>query len=155
MISPKTIIGKNLFCPELGLVNVYCKSIGDDCRIGAFVEIGKNVVIGDRVSIGAFCFIPEGWQIGNDVFIGPQVLFLNDKYPPSKGAWREAGINIVEDGAVIGGGSIILPGAHIREKAFIGAGSLVTKEIAANSRVYGSPARTRDIYENFRDNWKR
>ena len=83
-----TVIGKNLFCPQPELVNIYCKSIGDDCRIGTFVEISKDVEIGDRVSIGAFCFIPEGWKIGNDVFIGPQVLFLNDKYPPSKGTYR-------------------------------------------------------------------
>jgi UDP-2-acetamido-3-amino-2,3-dideoxy-glucuronate N-acetyltransferase len=123
--------------------NLYGCVIGEDCRIGAFVEIGNGVVIGDRASIQAFTFIPGGVKIGNDVFIGPRVTFLNDKYPPSNGDWMDGPQTIVEDGAVIGGCSVIMPGITIGSGAFIGAASLVTKNIGKGEKWWGSPATIR------------
>jgi acetyltransferase-like isoleucine patch superfamily enzyme len=122
------------------LVNIYgdCK-IGQNCNVGAFVEIGPGVVIGDNVSIAAFCFIPSGVTIEDDCFIGPRVTFCNDKYPPShKDAWQPI---LVKKGASIGAGSIILPGVTIGEKAQIGAGTIITSDIKPGWRVVGNPAR--------------
>ena len=122
------------------LLNLYECTIGKHCKIGSFTEIGP-AVIGDNVNIGAFCFIPEGVKIGNSVFIGPRVTFLNDKHPPSNGAWRREPETCVCDGAVIGGGAVILPGVTIGTGAMVGAGSVVTKDVPAGTTVYGNPAR--------------
>jgi UDP-2-acetamido-3-amino-2,3-dideoxy-glucuronate N-acetyltransferase len=120
--------------------NIYGAEIGEDCSVGAFTEIGP-AKIGNRVRIGAHCFIPEGVIIGNDVFIGPRVTFLNDKYPPSQGKWREGPKTIVEDSARIGGASVILPGVKIAKGALVGAGAVVTKNVPCETTVKGNPAR--------------
>jgi acetyltransferase-like isoleucine patch superfamily enzyme len=119
--------------------NVYSTArIGKGCSIGQFCEIGHNVVIGNNVRIGAFTFIPEGVTIEDDCFIAPKVTFSNDKYPP---AGREKwGKVIVKKGAVVGMGSIILPGVEIGEKALIGAGSIITKSVPAGEKWYGQAA---------------
>ena len=120
--------------------NLYGCIIGKNCNIGAYVEIGPNVVIGDNVTIGAFTYIPEGVKIRNDIFIGPRVTFLNDKYPPSKGRWKSYFRTLVDNNVVIGGGAIILPGITLCNGCVIGAGSVVTKSIDVEHTVVGNPA---------------
>ena len=122
------------------LVNIYGNCIiGENCNIGAFVEIGPNVVIGNWCRIGAHCFIPEGVTIEDDCFIGPGTIFTNDRYPPGgKEAWR---LIFVRKKASIGAGSVILPGIEIGEGAMVGAGTVVTKNIPAGWRVVGNPCR--------------
>ena len=112
--------------------------IGDDCVIHAPVWIGNNVKIGNRVKIQAFAFIPEGIEIEDDVFIGPGVVFTNDKYPPSGGNWSKT---LVKKGAKIGANATILPGLIIGKNSFIGAGAVVTKNVLANITVVGNPAK--------------
>ncbi len=114
-----------------------CVTIGEDCVIHAPVWIGDRVMIGKACKIQAFAFIPQGVKIGNNVFIGPHVCFTNDKNPPS-GKWTDT---IVENNVKIGAGAVILPGCHLRKGAVIGAGSVVTKEVAENRLVVGNPAR--------------
>lgn len=119
--------------------NIYETAIiGKGCSVGQFSEIGKGVVIGNNVRIGAYTFIPEGVTIEDNVFIAPRVSFSNDKYPPSgKEKW---GRILVKKNAVIGMGSVILPGITIGENAVIGAGSIVTKNVPAFEVWYGTAA---------------
>lgn len=113
--------------------------IGEDCVVHAPVWIGNNVVIGDRVKVQAFAFIPEGISIGNDVFIGPGVIFTNDNEPPSRGkAWRTVSVG---DGAVIGAGVVIKAGVIIAPGAKIGAGAVVTKDVDPGVWYVQNPAR--------------
>jgi len=134
--------GTKIWHPEL--VNIFDTKIGKNCNIGAFVEI-SGATIGDNVTIGAFCFICSGVVIEDDVFIGPKVAFTNDKYPPTpKDEW-EIIKTIVHKKASIGLGSIILPGCHIGQGAFIAAGSVVTTKIWPGAKVKGSPARMYDV----------
>lgn len=134
IIHPTTTI----WHPEL--INIYGDCIiGSFVNIGCFVEIGPGVVIGNNVRIGAHCFIPEGVTIEDDVFVGPGVIFTNDRYPPGgKENWRPI---LVKAKASIGAGSVILPGVEIGEGAMIGAGTVVTKNIPAGYRVVGNPCR--------------
>jgi len=134
-------IGRNTQIWHTNLVNIYGCTIGEACSIGSFVEIGKEVVIGDRCRIGSFSFIPEGVMIGKDVFIGPRVTFLNDKHPPSKGKWRNEAKTLVEDEVSIGGGAIILPHIILGFGCRIGAGAVVTKDVAPGVTVVGNPAK--------------
>lgn len=119
------------------------KSVILDCKIGenttvhAPVWIGNNVVIGNNCKIQAFAFIPDGVTLEDNVFIGPNVTFTNDKHPPSE-HWSKT---LVKMGAVIGAGTVILPGITIGEEATIGAGSVVTKDIPQLATAYGNPAR--------------
>lgn len=122
--------------------NIYeSATIGKDCSIGAFVEIGNKVKIGDRCKIGCGAFIPENVIIGNDVFIGPHTVFTNDKYAPSQDYWKTQPPTIVEDFVSIGANSTILPNITLESGCVIGAGSVVTKSVAADTTVYGNPAR--------------
>ena len=143
MIEKDVILGEGtkIWHPEL--VNLYGCNIGENCNIGAFVEIGKGVVIGNNVSIGAHCFIPEGVTIEDNCFIGPRTTFCNDMYPPSYG--KHWGKVIVRKGASIGAGSIIVPGVEIGEGVMIGAGALVSRSIPASVKAFGHPARHRGI----------
>ena len=131
--------GTNIWNPDL--VNIYGCSIGKNCSIGTFVEIGPNVIIGDGCRVQSFCFIPEGVIIGNNVFIGPGAMFMNDKHPPSHGKWRFLKKTIVEDNVTIGGGAIILPGVTLGKGCFIGAGAVVTKNTNSKGVYIGVPAR--------------
>ncbi|MFH1182159.1 MAG: acyltransferase [Candidatus Woesearchaeota archaeon] len=132
-----------------GFVNLYGCEIGDNTKIGSFVEIREGVKIGKRCKIQAFAFIPEGIIIEDEVFIGPHVCFVNDRYPRStnkdgsmkgSGDWKVEQ-TIVKKRAGIGANSTILCGVTIGENAIVGAGSVVTKDVPANSIVAGNPAR--------------
>jgi len=124
--------------------NVYATAkIGKGCSIGQFCEIGNNVIIGNNVRIGAYTFIPEGVTIEDDVFIAPRVAFSNDKHPPSsKASWGKI---VVRKGAIIGMGSVILPGVTIGEKALVGAGSVVTKNVPDGEIWYGVAASSHGV----------
>jgi acetyltransferase-like isoleucine patch superfamily enzyme len=136
-------IGLGLRCVDPIQVNIYGAKIGINCTVGAFTEIGPSI-IGDNCSISGGCFIPEGIIIRSNVFIGPHVVFCNDKYPPSCGKWREGPPTIIKDNVSIGAGSIILPGIEIGKGALIGAGSVVTKNIKAGAIVFGNPAKEKE-----------
>ena len=107
--------------------------------IGSHTFIGKDVEIGEGVRIQGHCYIPTGVTICKDAFIAPGVIFLNDKYPPSKGKFW--GKIIVEKGASIGGGATILPNVIIGKSAVIGAGAVVTKDVPAGETWVGNPAK--------------
>ena len=138
-----SIIGKGTKIHQPDLVNIYECTIGENCNIAAFVEIGKDVIIGNDVQIQAFTFIPKGVKIGNNVFIGPNVTFTNDKHPPSGGKWWFE--TIIKDGASIGAGALIITGITIGEKSFIAAGAVVTKDVDPGTTVMGIPARIRRL----------
>ena len=132
-----------------GFVNAYGCSIGDRTKVGAFVEIQKNVNIGADCKISSHTFICEGVEIEDGVFIGHGVTFINDKYPhsinPDGSMQTEADWAVVATrvgrGASIGSGSTILCGLTIGEGAMTGAGSVVTKNIPAGEIWAGNPAR--------------
>lgn len=132
-----------------GFVNLYGCSIGDDTRIGAFVEIQKNARIGQRCKISSHCFVCEGVTIEDECFIGHGVLFINDRFPRAtaddgrpKGAddWQVTPTR-VRRGASIGSGAVILCGVTIGERALVGAGAVVTHNVADDEVVAGVPAR--------------
>ena len=120
-------------------VNLYKCKIGKNCKIDSFVYIEGDVVIGDNCKIRPFVFIPTGVVIENDVFIGPNVTFTNDKYPKTSGYWKLLNTRI-KIGASIGANSVILPGVTIGKRALVGAGSVVTRDVPDNAVVTGNPA---------------
>jgi acetyltransferase-like isoleucine patch superfamily enzyme len=130
-------------------VNLYGCTIGDNSKVGTFVEIQKNAQIGCNVKISSHTFICEGVTIEDDVFIGHNVSFINDKYPQatnsSGGLQTEADWKVVPTlvrrAASIGTSSTILCGVTIGENAVVGAGSVVTKDVPPNTVVVGNPAR--------------
>nr|WP_294810982.1 acyltransferase [uncultured Sphingomonas sp.] len=122
--------------------------IGADCNICAQVFIEGDVVIGDRVTVKSGVQLWDGLRVGDDVFIGPNATFTNDAFPRSKVHPQSFLQTIVENGASIGGGAVILPGVRIGAKALVGAGAIVTKDVAPGSIVIGSPAQhVRYIWE--------
>ena len=130
-------------------INLYGCAIGDNTKIGAFVEVQKNATIGKNCKIQSHTFICEGVTIEDEVFIGHSVTFINDSYPRatnnSGGLQNEADwkveTTIVKKGASIGSGSTILSNVTIGENAIVGAGSVVTKDVPKNSIVAGNPAK--------------
>jgi acetyltransferase-like isoleucine patch superfamily enzyme len=132
------------------LVNLYGCEVGDDTRIGAFVEIQKNSTIGALCKISSHTFVCEGVHIEDEVFIGHGVMFINDLYPRATaagGLQTEADWKVVptyvKKGASIGSGAVILGGITIGERALVGAGAVVTKDVPADAVVAGVPARVR------------
>lgn len=148
MIAKDVKLGKNVKIYHPELVNLYGCEIGDNCKIGAFVEIRKQVKIGKNCKIQAFAFIPEGVILEDGVFIGPHVCFINDKYPEAinpdgnlkKATDWEISPTLVKRGANIGANATILP-VMIGENAIVGAGAVVTKDVPPKAVVYGNPAR--------------
>ena len=130
-------------------VNLYGCEIGDETRIGTFVEIQRGAKIGRRVKIQSHTFICEGVEIEDQVFVGHSVTFINDKFPRAvtaagelvrDGDWTME-TTIVRKGASIGSGSTILCGVEIGERAIVGAGSVVTADVPAGMIAAGNPAR--------------
>ena len=146
-ISPDVRLGQNVKLSKF--INLYGCEIGDETKVGAFVEIQKNARIGKRCKISSHTFICEGVSIEDNVFIGHGVTFINDTYPRaanSDGAlqteadWKVE-TTLVKKGASIGSGSTVLSKVTIGENAIVGAGSVVTKDVPANVIVAGNPAK--------------
>jgi acetyltransferase-like isoleucine patch superfamily enzyme len=147
-ISTNVVLGQgvNIFQPDL--VNLYGCTLGDDTKVGAFVEIQKNAFIGRRCKISSHTFICEGVTIEDDVFVGHGVMFINDLYPRATTDGRlqtEQDWHVVptrvKRGASIGSGAVILAGVTIGEGALIGAGAVVTHDIPNHHVAKGVPAR--------------
>lgn len=146
-ISDDVKLGNNVKFSRF--INLYGCSIGDNTKIGAFVEVQKNATVGKNCKISSHTFICEGVTIEDNVFIGHNVTFINDKYPratsnngelQTEADWRVEP-TLVKKGASIGSGATILSNVTIGENAIVGAGSLVTKDVPANAIVAGNPAR--------------
>ena len=146
-IAEDVHLGKNVKIYDF--VNLYGCRIGDNTKIGTFVEIQKNASIGRNCKISSHSFICEGVSIGDNVFIGHNVTFINDPYPRAVNALGELQTEsdwdpvqtYIEDGASIGSSATILCGITIGAHAVVGAGSVVTKDVPPNSVVAGNPAR--------------
>jgi acetyltransferase-like isoleucine patch superfamily enzyme len=130
-------------------INLYGCTIGDETKIGAFVEIQKNASVGKRCKISSHTFICEGVMIEDNVFIGHGVTFVNDSYPRATTAtgglqteadWKVEA-TVIKKGASIGSGATILSNTIVGENAIVGAGSVVTKNVPANAIVAGNPAK--------------
>ena len=146
-IAPDVKLGRDV--KVFGFVNLYGCTIGDDTKIGTFVEIQKNAIIGARVKISSHTFICEGVTIEDEVFVGHGVLFINDRYPRAASAigglqteadWQVVP-TLVKKGASIGSGAVVMCGVTIGERAIIGAGAVVTRDVPAGTVVAGVPAR--------------
>jgi UDP-2-acetamido-3-amino-2,3-dideoxy-glucuronate N-acetyltransferase len=147
LIAPNVQLGRNVRIR--GFVNLYGCIIGDDTRIGTFVEIQKGAVIGSNCKIQSHTFICEGVTIEDEVFVGHGVTFINDRFPratndeglPKDDSEWKCESTLVKRGASIGSGVTIMCGITIGERAIIGAGSMVTKDVPAGATVAGNPAR--------------
>jgi acetyltransferase-like isoleucine patch superfamily enzyme len=146
-IAPDVKLGKGVRLSKF--INLYGCEIGDDTKVGAFVEVQKNAVIGRRCKISSHTFICEGVTIEDNVFVGHGVTFINDCYPRATTAegelqteedWRVER-TLVKKGASIGSGSTILANVTIGENAIVGAGSMVTRSVEPNTIVAGNPAK--------------
>ncbi len=145
-IAPDVKLGQNVRLAQF--VNLYGCTIGDDTKLGTFVEIQKKATVGSRCKISSHTFICEGVTIEDNVFIGHGVVFINDSYPrattdgklQTEADWAVEK-TIVRKGASVGSGATILSNVTIGENAIVGAGSVVTKDVPANTIVAGNPAR--------------
>ena len=146
-IAPDVKLGQDVKLSKF--INLYGCEIGDESKIGAFVEIQKNAKVGRHCKISSHTFICEGVIIEDYVFVGHGVTFINDSYPRATTAegrlqteadWKVER-TIVRKGASIGSGSTILANTTIGENAIVGAGSVITKDVPANSIVAGNPAK--------------
>ena len=149
MISADVELGPNVSIPQPTLVNLYGCRIGEGTRIGAFVEVQRGAVIGRHCKVSSHTFMCAGVTIADGVFIGHGVMFTNDSYPRATTAggnlqtekdWKVEP-TLVRKGASIGSGSTILPNLVIGERAIVGAGSVVTRDVPARAIVAGNPAR--------------
>lgn len=154
-IAPDVKLGKNV--KIFSFVNLYGCQIGDNTKIGAFVEIQKKAIVGRNCKISSHTFICEGVFIEDNVFIGHNVTFINDLYPRATNLegkmqteedWQVIP-TIVKKGASIGSSATILAGVTIGENAIVGAGAVVTKDVPAFTIVAGNPAR---ILRKIKDN---
>jgi len=146
-ITPDVKLGQGVRLSKF--INLYGCQIGDETKIGAFVEIQKNASVGNRCKISSHTFICEGVEIEDNVFIGHSVTFINDTYPRATAAsgnlqtepdWKVEKTLICK-GASIGSGSTIMSNVTVGENAIVGAGSVVTKDVPANAIVAGNPAK--------------
>ncbi len=146
-IAPDVKVGKDVKFSKF--INLYGCEIGDETKIGAFVEIQKNAKVGKRCKISSHTFICEGVTIEDEVFIGHNVTFVNDTFPCATSAtgalqtesdWKVE-VTLVKRGASIGSGATILSNVVIGENALIGAGSVITRDVSANAIVVGNPGK--------------
>ncbi|MGE0645949.1 MAG: acyltransferase [Nitrospira sp.] len=146
-IAPDVIVGRNVKFSKF--INLYGCEIGDDTKIGGFVEIQKHAKVGKRCKISSHTFICEGVTIDDEVFVGHNVTFVNDTFPrattgtgvlQTDADWRVE-TTLVKRGASIGSGATILANVVIGENALIGAGAVVTSDVPANAVVVGNPGR--------------
>jgi acetyltransferase-like isoleucine patch superfamily enzyme len=146
-IAPDVVLGSNVKLAKY--INLYGCSIGDNTKIGTFVEIQKGVTVGRNCKVQSHTFICEGVTVEDDAFIGHGVMFINDKIPRSTAAagglqteadWMVVP-TIIKKGASLGTGSTIMCGVTVGENAVVGAGSMVLKDVPANTVVAGNPAR--------------
>jgi acetyltransferase-like isoleucine patch superfamily enzyme len=145
-IAPDVKLGKDVKLSKF--INLYGCAIGDETKIGAFVEIQKNASIGKRCKISSHTFICEGVTIEDNVFIGHGVMFINDSYPratangelQAEADWKVER-TLIKKGASLGSGVTILSNITVGENAIVGAGSVVTKDVPANAIVAGNPAK--------------
>jgi acetyltransferase-like isoleucine patch superfamily enzyme len=146
-IAPDVKLGKGV--KIYAFTNLYGCEIGDEVKIGTFVEIQKGARVGNRCKISSHSFICEGVQIEDEVFIGHGVIFINDLYPRATTAQGDLQTEadwtcvptVVKQGASVGSGATILCGVTIGKRAVIGAGSVVTKDVPDDAVVAGNPAR--------------
>ncbi len=145
-IAPDVKLGRNVRI--FGFTNLYGCEVGDDSKIGTFVEVQKGAKIGRRCKVSSHTFICEGVTIEDEVFIGHNVVFTNDLFPratangqlQTDADWKCVP-TLVKRGASIGSGAVLLCGITIGENSVVGAGSVVTKDVPANAIVAGNPAR--------------
>jgi acetyltransferase-like isoleucine patch superfamily enzyme len=146
-ISDNVKLGRDV--KIFGFVNLYGCEIGDETKIGTFVEIQKGAKIGSRCKVGSHTFICEGVTLESGVFVGHGVTFVNDRYPratteggelQTEADWK-CQKTLVKQGASIGSGATLLGGITIGENALVGAGSVVTKDVPPGATVAGNPAR--------------
>ena len=149
-IAPTVKLGQGVMIFHKDLVNLYGCEVGDETKIGAFVEIQKNAFIGARCKISSHTFVCEGVTIEDEVFIGHGVMFINDRHPratadgalQTEADWQVVPTRICR-GASVGSGAVIMCGVTVGEKALVGAGAVVTKDVPAGTTVAGVPARVR------------
>ena len=147
-IADSVQLGRNVTVFQPALVNLYGCRIGDDSRIGSFVEVQKGATIGARCKISSHSFICEGVVIEDEVFVGHGVMFINDSRPrATRGGqlqtdadWQVVPTRVAK-GASIGSGAAIMCGVTIGQHAMIGAGAVVTRDVPAHATVAGVPAR--------------
>lgn len=147
-ISKDVVLGSHVQIPQPDLVNLYGCRIGDETKIGAFVEIQRGATVGARCKVSSHTFVCEGVHIADEVFVGHGVMFINDRHPQ---ATVDGRLQTAEDwaciethvkqGASIGSGAVILCGVTIGARALIGAGAVVTKDVPPGAVVAGVPAR--------------
>jgi acetyltransferase-like isoleucine patch superfamily enzyme len=153
-IADDVELGENIKLAKF--INLYGCSIGDNTKIGTFVEIQKHAKVGKNCKISSHTFICEGVTIEDNVFIGHGVVFTNDTFPratnPGGGLQSEADWKVeptvVKKGASIGSGASILPNVTIGENAIVGAGAVVTRDVPPNAIVVGNPARILRFLDN-------
>ena len=145
-VAPSVRLGRDVKLSKF--INLYGCEIGDETKIGAFVEIQKNAIVGKRCKISSHTFVCEGVIIEDNVFIGHGVTFINDSYPRATAAdgnlqteadWKVER-TVIKKGASIGSGATILSNTTVGENAIVGAGSVVTNDVPANTIVAGNPA---------------
>jgi acetyltransferase-like isoleucine patch superfamily enzyme len=153
-IAPSVKLGEAVKLSKF--INLYGCTIGDETKIGAFVEIQKNASVGRRCKISSHTFVCEGVTIEDNVFIGHSVTFVNDSYPrattlegelQNESDWKVE-TTVVKRGASIGSGATILANLTIGENAIVGAGSVVTRDVPPNTIVAGNPAKVLRKIEN-------